>query len=61
MLRAKPMNASLSDVRSRQMKKLAEVAIFFLLEHDENDRLSQHNYASASLHSHAMRPILHNA
>merc|ERR1719209_1222857 len=25
MLRAKPMNASLSDVRSRQMKKLAEV------------------------------------
>merc|ERR1712211_47251 len=25
MLRAKPMNASLSDVRGRQMKKLAEV------------------------------------
>ena len=34
MLRAKPMNASLSDVRGRQMKKLAEVAVFFLLEKD---------------------------
>ena len=36
MLRAKPMNASLSDVRGRQMKKLAEVAVFFLLEHWQN-------------------------
>merc|ERR1712218_395381 len=36
MLRAKPMNASLSDVRGRQMKKLAEVAVFFLLELCQN-------------------------
>ena len=36
MLRAKPMNASLSDVRGRQMKKLAEVGVFFLLELCQN-------------------------
>ena len=34
MLRAKPMNASLSDVRGRQMKKLAEVRDIFLLAKD---------------------------